>query len=234
MRQPLSGNKNLLVVIVAKYDFYFLAIEKLLRELGFQVHYYRKYSDIDTNLINSNERILFFFPHISELIPDDFLNSHDCIGFHTGDLPEDRGGSPIQHKIMNGQYKTKVSAIKLTEIVDGGPIFCQRDIDLSHGNIQELLLQIAELIASMVLEIVLSSPIPFNQPTGSHPKKRLLPSDSNLDLGNLSKQQIYDRIRMLDGLDYPKAYLCIGQNRFVLSNATFIQGRLNFTCELEG
>jgi methionyl-tRNA formyltransferase len=234
MERPPSDDRDLVVFIIAKYDFYFLAVENVLQEKGIKVRYFREFSDIDITLINSNERQIFFFPHISELIPNDFLDSHTCIGFHTGDLPDDRGGSPVQHKIINQQYKTKVSSIKLTEILDGGPIYCQREIDLSHGNIQEMLLRIAELIASMVVEIILNAPIPQDQSRVSSPKKRLQSSNSNLELGQLSNQQIYDHIRMLDGLDYPKATFIIGQNKFILSNAVLVQGRLSFKCELEG
>ena len=63
------------------------------------------------------------------------MKRSNCIGFHTGDLPGDRGGSPIQHKILRGEYDTFVSAMKLVNEIDAGDLdfFVTNDYREKHG-----------------------------------------------------------------------------------------------------
>jgi hypothetical protein len=63
--------------------------------------------------------------------------------------------------------------------------------------------------------------------------KRLKPQESELDLESLDVRGIYDRIRMLDGLDYPPAHIKVGPHKLVLSNAQLRDGKLTFSSQLE-
>ena len=48
--------------------------------------------------------------------------------------------------------------------------------------------------------------------------KRLSNSDNEL-LGNHSIKELYDRIRMVDGLDYPRAFINYGNHKIEFSEA---------------
>ena len=44
-----------------------------------------------------------FFPHWRWKVPKWLLDRTTCIGFHLGDLPHGRGGSPVQWRILEGK-----------------------------------------------------------------------------------------------------------------------------------
>ena len=140
-------------------------------------------------------------------------------------MPFGRGGSPIQNLIIRGFKSTKVSAIKMNEILDGGPIYKQMDISLD-GTIDEILCRLAKTTEKIILDIINNSPKPFEQNGKVISFKRLSVKDNELK-GNLSKNDIYDRIRMVDGKDYPKAYINFGEYRIEFSNAFFDGDLLN-------
>ena len=72
------------------------------------------------------------------------------------------------------------------------------------------------LIASMMIEIVLSDLKPRPQTGDCSLNKRIPISSSELPrFAELS--DLYDRIRMVDGLDYPKAYIRQGNYKIYFS-----------------
>ena len=42
------------------------------------------------------------------------------------DLPYGRGGSPLQNLILDNKQKTMISAFKMTERMDEGPIYIKK------------------------------------------------------------------------------------------------------------
>ena len=174
-----------------------------------------------------------FFPHFSKKIPSDFLEKYNCVGFHTGDLPSDRGGSPIQNKILRGEYRTVVSAIKLIDDIDAGAVICSNPVNLEHGSIEDILRYISKTISKLVRLILTSNLEPVQQIGIPRLNPRLRKSDSQLHIETLGIREIYDRIRMLDGLDYPPAFFIIGQYRIYLTDAEFRDGKLCFNSRLE-
>lgn len=171
-----------------------------------------------------------FFPHVSTIIPSDLHNNFRCIGFHTGDLPKDRGGSPIQNKILMKEYLTRVSAFQIGEEIDGGAIYTQRQIDLSFGDVEDILKRVSLLCAQMMLEIVNNDVIPKSQLGAPSTFKRLSPQDSLIPDSLTSLNEVYDRIRMVDGLDYPKAHIFVGNLRITFENAKLEGETLTSTC----
>jgi methionyl-tRNA formyltransferase len=186
------------------------------------------------DLIDQNPDIdVIFFPHYSEIIPSEVFEKFLCIGFHTGNLPMGRGGSPIQHQIIEADYMCPISAIQITQSLDSGPIYLQREINLSEGTILEILHRVSLIIASMVEELSSGVTEPRVQVGESQTRKRLSALDSRLDLGALTDRQIYDRIRMLDGLDYPRAYVEFESFRLSLSSAEWEDAALKFVARIE-
>lgn len=54
-----------------------------------------------------NPKIIFFV-HWSELIPEELYKNFLCIQFHSSNLPNFKGGSPIQNQIILGLRQTKI------------------------------------------------------------------------------------------------------------------------------
>jgi len=221
------------IAVIAKYPFYFDDICCELLGFDFQVISASEISEIQDDIESGIQFDFIFFPHFSKLIPADFLQKNNCIGFHTGDLPSDRGGSPIQNKIVKGQYSTWVSAFKLTQELDAGDILCREAVSLENGSIEVLLQKISTIIARMVKIVILENPIPIAQKGNISISPRLKPHESELRIDTLTVKQIYDRIRMLDGLDYPPAYIQFDRYRIILSEAEFEDNTLTFVSRLE-
>ena len=72
-----------------------------------------------------------FFPHWSEIVPAKIFENYDCVCFHMTDVPFGRGGSPLQNLIVRGYTKTVVSALKMNEGIDSGPVYLKCELDLA-------------------------------------------------------------------------------------------------------
>ena len=233
MKVNVIGKLRRRIAIVAKYTFYFDDICNDLSDLDIQIVSATEISQIQEQIENGVSFDFIFFPHYSKMVPTNFLEKNNCVGFHTGDLPDDRGGSPIQNKILRGEYSTWVSALKLIEELDGGGIFCRETISIEYGSIEIILREISKVIARLIRIVVMENPIPIPQTGHTSISPRLKPQVSELKFDDLEVKQIYDRIRMLDGLDYPPAYIQFDRYRILLSNAELRDNDLTFVSRLE-
>jgi methionyl-tRNA formyltransferase len=230
----IIGGNVAKIAILAKHKFYFEDALTALKDLKIEVRFFPTIDEFLSQDETEKKCFMFlFFPHYSKLIPKEILSQYVCIGFHTGNLPSDRGGSPIQSKILRGEYKTHVSALRLTEELDGGPIYCSRPIDLEFGHIELILRNISIQISTMILEIIETDLIPMPQKGIPKYHSRLTQSNSELDLGKLNIKTLYDRIRMVDGLDYPPAYIIIDDFKIIMTGAKLENNKLIFIGTVE-
>jgi len=233
MKDKVASELKKRVAIIAKYSFYSDDAVQVLNSLNIELVSATEVSEIQ-KLIESGVKFDYiFFPHYSKLIPSNFLELQNCIGFHTGDLPKDRGGSPIQNKILRGEYSTWVSAFKIVEEIDAGDILCKESISLENGSIKEILKDTSKIISRLILNIVTNNPIPIPQLGTYSIHSRVNHQESELNIEDLDVRQIYDRIRMVDGLDYPPAYIKFGRYRILLSEAKLRENTLTFVSRLE-
>ncbi len=93
-----------------------------------------------------------FFPFWSDIIPRVVLDKYRCIGFHTGHLPLEAGGSPIQNLIRQGREMTELNAILLNDKIDGGKVLLKKNVSL-HGSLEEILIRISKDIMEMIDEL---------------------------------------------------------------------------------
>ncbi len=160
-----------------------------------------------------------FFPHWSYIIPAEIHEKYNCVVFHMTDLPFGRGGSPLQNLISRGIYHTKISAIKVSNGLDTGPIYLKRDLDLSFGSATDIFTRASDIIFNdMIPYIIQNTPEPVPQEGEPTTFRRRTPSESELQ-SNFSLVKIYDYIRMLDGEGYPNAYLKFGNTKLVFRDA---------------
>lgn len=148
-----------------------------------------------------------FFPHWSWKVPKPILDAVPCVCFHETDLPYGRGGSPIQNLIVRGHKKTMISAIRMEEGIDTGPIYLKKAVTLS-GSAEQIFKRNATVVAGMIRAMIKKSIQPKAQRGRVVVFKRRIPLDS--DIARLSKptlEKVYDLIRMLDADTYPHACL---------------------------
>lgn len=157
-------------------------------------------------------------PHWSYFIPNEITENWECVVFHMTDLPYGRGGSPLQNLIVRGHKETKVSAIKVTATLDGGPVYMKRPLSLA-GSAQEILVRCADIIfQEMIPAFLTEKRMPKPQEGDPVIFKRRKPEDSEIT-SDMEMDKIYDYIRMLDAEGYPPAYLEFGSYRLEFAKA---------------
>nr|WP_294859561.1 methionyl-tRNA formyltransferase [uncultured Fluviicola sp.] len=156
--------------------------------------------------------VSIFIPHWSHLIPEEIYSNYECIVFHMTDLPFGRGGSPLQNLIVRGLNETKISALRVEQGIDTGPVYLKSQLSLD-GTAREIFLRAASVIEKMIQKIICDQLQPEPQKGEPVIFKRRKKEDGNIkNLESIS--EIYNYIRMLDADGYPKAYLEFGD--FVL------------------
>lgn len=150
-----------------------------------------------------------FFLHWSWKVPMEITSQNECVAFHCTNLPYGRGGTPLQNLILRGTSETMVSAFRMTDELDAGPIYDKAGPVPLTGNAAAIYPRLMRWYVSMIKRWVrdgFPEPVPQDgvpviferRPPGAslihqHPVKTL--------------QQLYDHIRMTDADGYPRAYL---------------------------
>lgn len=166
-----------------------------------------------------------FFPHWSWVVPTAVINKYECICFHMTDLPYGRGGSPLQNLILQGYEKTMLTALRMNESIDTGPIYYKKPLSL-HGSAHDIYKRAGRLCWDMIDDFIKENPIPVKQKGSAVNFKRRTPAQSEIPNGLLIKE-IYDYIRMLDAPKYPKAFLETKGYRLEFENSTYKDGKLS-------
>ena len=165
-----------------------------------------------------------FIPFWSSIISRSIYSNYTCINFHISDLPFGRGGSPLQNLIIKNFSKTKISAFKCNDILDGGDIYLKKNLNLK-GSAEKILKNSSKIIFEMICEILKKNILPKPQKGKVFKFKRREPNQS--DLKNIKDLKImYNMIRMLDAEEYPKSYLETKHFKFELTNAKLYKKEL--------
>ena len=131
---------------------------------------------------------------------------------HPSDLPQYRGGSPIQNQILNGVKISAVSIFRMTSEMDAGPILKKAPLMLT-GDIDDIFDRLTIIGTSLTIEIVTRYPEEVLQNSAEATNfPRRLPYMSEItkeDLENQSAQYLHDKVRCLTG-PYPRAYIIAG------------------------
>lgn len=177
-----------------------------------------KREDLTVDNLNQLHPDKVFVPHWSYIIPASIYNDFECIVFHMTDLPFGRGGSPLQNLIVRGYKETKVSALRVVNVLDGGDIYLKKSLPL-YGTAEEIYMRANDVIEQMITEIVKNNLTPIPQQGKVVEFKRRKPAESNIaELDSI--EQVYDYIRMLDAEGYPNAFLECGNFRLEFSRAS--------------
>ena len=150
---------------------------------------------------------LIFFPHWNWIVDRAIFDRFECIVFHTAPLPYGRGGSPIQNLILRGHKTSPVCALKMSDVVDGGPIYDREEISLA-GNLSEILERLNCTINKMIGRLVEHLPTPKEQIGKAVVFRRLGREDNEIGL-DATIEEVYNSIRMLDDASYPSAYILL-------------------------
>ena len=177
------------------------------------VYIFNSKNDYDSKIQNINLKVdIILFLGWSWIVPKEITNKYLCLGIHPSDLPNYRGGSPIQHQIINGVNKTKISLFTISEKIDGGDIWLKNEVDLGGKNIESIFKNIENSSISLLNNFFNLypniNPIKQDLTKGSYFNRRI-PEQSRLkldDFNNKSLEEIYNIIRCLTD-PYPNAFI---------------------------
>lgn len=159
---------------------------------------------------------IIFFIHWNWKIQPEIYSAFKCISFHMTDLPFGRGGSPLQNLIIRGFNTTKLTAFRISEKMDAGPIVLKRELNLA-GRAEEIYERFTVLACEMIKEILEGNTKECDQVGEPVFFKRRRPSESEITtFENII--DLYNHMRMLDAPSYPNAFLLIGRFKFEFSN----------------
>ena len=161
---------------------------------------------------NTQKIDLIFVIGWSDILSDEIVDTYICVGMHPSDLPQYRGGSPIQNQIIDGITSTKASLFRLTSKLDVGGVYLKESLSLKGDSMDDIFLNIQ--FSSIVLFNKFLDDFPDIAPvdqeyTDNPTYRRRNPSDSRITKEELNASDIralYNKIRCLTD-PYPNAYI---------------------------
>jgi len=216
--------------IIASSKKWFV-LEDFQSNINVKFHFISKRKDLNSENLEKIQPNFIFFPHWNWYVEPKIFNNYNCVLFHTAPLPYGRGGSPIQNLILKGHESSPVCAIKMDESLDGGPIYLKKNISLK-GSLREIFLEINTVVNQMIKEIIETKPKALKQIGKPVIFKRIDPGDNEID-NSLTIKELYDKIRMLDAEDYPKAFIKFGDYVLEFSSAKIVGKKINAIVEIK-
>ncbi len=209
-------NRNNYIVAATK-DWNEVAFEKNTSNLKGNWYLINSPEKLTLEAINLIKPRYIFFPHWSWIVPSDITSNFECVCFHMTDVPFGRGGTPLQNLIVRGKTATKLTALKMSEELDAGPVYGKVDLSLA-GSAQEIYENASDLVYVLISRIIENNIVPTEQKgevvhfERRSPEQSIFPSVCDI-------KSLYDHIRMLDAKSYPHAYINYENFRLEFTNA---------------
>ena len=175
------------------------------------------------NQIKKNDKI--FFLGWSWIVPKNIITKYECICLHPSPLPKYRGGSPIQHQIINGENESAVTFFRMEKKLDSGNILFQKKFSL-NGDLQNIFSRITSLgilgISNLLNNIIKEQVQNEKEATFF---KRRIPKESEIlveDFKKNSAKAIYNKIRSLQD-PYPNAFVVCRDGKKIFFKKIYYQ-----------
>ena len=163
---------------------------------------------------------IFFF-HWSYIVPNDIYNEYECINIHTSNLPDGKGGSPLQNQIIDDIIHSRVNALRMSDDgLDAGPVYCSKNVTL-QGNLNDIWLMLSKITYDLIDTIITNDTTPTPQMKKSECKIYKRRRDNRIPFESNDIIKVYDFIRMLDSEEYPSPFIEIGNYKLEFNRANF-------------
>lgn len=227
------GDDSIVIIIVTVKSWNVKFTQQLKRKYPqWEIHSITTPDEFTYEKVRSIEPNYIFFPHWSWKIPKKIYENFECIIFHMTDLPYGRGGSPLQNLIVRGHKQTKISAVKVIEKFDAGGVYLKANLSLC-GTADEILMRASMCIFNQMIPRIIKNDIqPISQKGKPIIFKRRKESDGELK-PEMTLEMLYDYIRMLDGEEYPNAFISFGKYRLSFKRASLKKDRVIATVEIQ-
>lgn len=126
--------------------------------------------------VTGDDRYAFFL-NWSQRVGKEWTDNYECVNFHCTALPYGRGGHPIENLILNGHTSTVITAHRMTEEIDAGPIYATCGPVSLDGTKDEILARFVNPVADLIEWIAEAKPTPIPQTGEPTYFKRLNPDE---------------------------------------------------------
>ena len=219
-------NQNKLKYIVAGYKSWNREVfENIIKFYTGEWYYFDSSESLTFESIQQINPRYIFFLHWSWKVDKKITDNYECICFHMTDVPYGRGGSPLQNLIIRGHKSTKLTALRMTDEIDAGDVYCKKEMSLEGSSAEEIYIRATFLEAEIIKEIIESNLRPVPQEGKVVIFKRRKKDESEVP-DNLSLNELYDFIRMLDAEEYPKAFIEYKGFRYEFYRTTLYNGKI--------
>lgn len=165
-----------------------------------------------------------FFVQWSWRVPSELVHAYECVCFHMTDVPYGRGGSPLQNLIVRGQRETTLTALRMVEEFDAGPVYLKEPLSL-EGLAEEIYIRVSRRATEMILKIIQEEIAPVPQTGMVEVFRRRPPSESEIPQCE-DLLVLFDFMRMLDAEGFPRAFLMHKGFRYEFSRPALYDGRI--------
>jgi len=210
--------------VVANSNSWFSEQALTAKFTGHDFHFIREKHHLTSEALSLINPRYVFFPHWSWRVPEQIFRRWECVVFHVAPLPYGRGGSPIQNLIQQGFQESPFHALRMEDELDAGPIYLSTKVGLG-GSLGDILRELSNSAIEMIGEIIAGEPEPTAQSGQVHVFQRRSPEMSEIQRSD-SPSDIYDKIRMVDFGEYPRAFIPFGDGVIRLTDARIESGRL--------
>ena len=166
---------------------------------------------------------IIFFIGWSWIIDKNIIENNKCICLHPSPLPKYRGGSPLQHQIINGEKESAVTLFRMSDGIDEGDILYQMKISL-EGNLDDIFNRIIKSGYDGVVTIIEGNYkiMKQNEVEATFHKRRkpYMSEIKKTDFSNYTAEKLHNKIRALQN-PYPNAFIrCKDGEKLYITNSS--------------
>ena len=175
-----------------------------------------KNKDEFSKLIKDETKVdLFLFIGWSEIISKNIVDNNMCFCLHPSLLPKYRGGSPIQHQMINLEKLSGVTIFKMNEGIDTGPIYFQESFNLENLDLKDVFQNIIKIgtkgFKLLIKDVLNDKNLKLKEQKQDEATtfKRRIPEQSEItveDFQSLSANELSNKINSLQD-PYPNAFI---------------------------
>lgn len=175
-----------------------------------------KNKDEFNKLIKDETKVdLFLFIGWSEIISKNIVDKNMCFCLHPSLLPKYRGGSPIQHQMINLEKQSGVTIFKMNEGIDTGPVYFQESFNLENLDLKDVFQNIIKIgtkgFKLLIKDVLNDKKLKLKEQKQDEATtfKRRIPEQSEItidDFQSLSANELSNKINSLQD-PYPNAFI---------------------------
>ncbi len=163
-----------------------------------------------------------------QLIKENLLEAYKnkIINLHPSSLPKYRGASPVQYTLLNGDEKTRASAMLIEKGMDSGDILSQKEVEINKDDdFTSLSEKLSKLGAQTILESILNYDDLIEKRIKQDDDKATFTKKITKEMGkidfNQTKEEIINKIRAF--VEFPKTYFSYKDQRVKILKASPVE-----------